>query len=167
MSTVRSDISPRPAPAHTFRAMRLADLPVVMDIEQRAYDFTWTEGIFRDCLAVGYRCHVILLDGLIAGYGVLSAAAGEAHILNLCIDPAQRRRGLGRALLTYLLTDAGAAGAQTMLLEVRVSNAAGIALYEQLGFKRIGMRKGYYPARDGREDAIMLEREIGEKKGDD
>jgi ribosomal-protein-alanine N-acetyltransferase len=160
MSSVRSDIPPSPAPAHSFRAMRLADLPAVMDIENRAYEFPWTEGIFRDCLAVGYRCHVVLLDERIAGYGVITAAAGEAHILNLCIDPNQRRRGLGRALLAYLLQDAGAAGAQTMLLEVRESNAAGIALYEQLGFKRIGMRKDYYPAKGGREDAVMLEREI-------
>jgi ribosomal-protein-alanine N-acetyltransferase len=140
--------------------MRLADLPAVMDIENHAYEFPWTEGIFRDCLAVGYRCHVVLQDGRVAGYGVITAAAGEAHILNLCIDPNQRRRGLGRALLTYLLKDAGTAGAQTMLLEVRESNAAGIALYEQLGFRRIGMRKGYYPAKGGREDAIMLEKEI-------
>ena len=158
MSSVRIDEPPSRAPAPSIRPMRIADLPVVMDIEQRAYEFPWTEGIFRDCLAVGYRCHVILLDGLVAGYGVLTAAAGEAHILNLCIDPNQRRRGLGRALLTYLLKDAGAAGAKTLLLEVRVSNAAGIALYEQLGFKRIGMRKDYYPAKGGREDAIMLER---------
>jgi len=82
------------------------------------------------------------------------------------LDPRRRRRGLGRALLTYLLEDAGAAGAKTMLLEVRESNAAGIALYEQLGFKRIGMRRGYYPARDGREDAIMLERAIKGMAGD-
>ncbi len=160
MSTVRSDIPPRTAPAHSFRAMRIADLPAVMDIEQRAYEFCWTEGIFRDCLAVGYRSHVILLDGKVAGYGVVSAAAGEAHILNLCVDPHQRRRGLGRALLNHLIEDARAAGATTMLLEVRPSNAAGIALYEQMGFKRIGMRKDYYPAKGGREDAIMLEREI-------
>jgi len=160
MSTVRSDIPSRPASAHSFRAMRIADLPAVMDIEQSAYEFCWTEGIFRDCLAVGYRCHVILLDGMIAGYGVVSAAAVEAHILNLCIDPNLRRRGLGRALLAYLLEDAGLAGAQTMLLEVRPSNEAGIALYEQMGFKEIGMRKGYYPASGGREDAIMLERKI-------
>lgn len=160
MASARIDEPPSPAPARRFRAMRLADLPVVMDIEQRAYEFCWTEGIFRDCLTVGYRCHVILLDGMIAGYGVMSAAAGESHILNLCIDPHLRRRGLGRALLAYLLEDAGAAGAKTILLEVRESNAAGIALYEQLGFKRIGMRRGYYPAKCGREDAIMLEREI-------
>lgn len=160
MATVRSDLPTRPAPAHSFRAMRPADLPVVMDIERRAYDFPWTEGIFRDCIAVGYRCHVVLLDGMVAGYGVMSAAAGESHILNLCIDPARRRHGLGRALLAHLLKDAGAAGAQTMLLEVRESNAAGIALYEQMGFKRIGLRKEYYPAQGGREDAIMLEREI-------
>ncbi|MCC6303523.1 MAG: ribosomal protein S18-alanine N-acetyltransferase [Gammaproteobacteria bacterium] len=160
MSTVRSDIPSRPAPAHSFRAMRIADLPAVMDIEQRAYEFCWTEGIFRDCLAVGYRSHVILLDGKVAGYGVVSAAAGEAHILNLCVDPHQRRRGLGRALLNHLIEDARAASATVLLLEVRPSNAAGIALYEQLGFKRIGMRKDYYPAKGGREDAIMLEREI-------
>jgi ribosomal-protein-alanine N-acetyltransferase len=160
MSTVRSDIPSPPASAPSIRAMRLADLPAVMDIERRAYEFHWTEGIFRDCLAVGYRCHVALLDSAIAGYGVMTAAAGEAHILNLCIDPHQRRRGLGRAMLAYLLKDASAAGAQTMLLEVRPSNAAGIALYEQLGFKRIGMRKDYYPAKGGREDALMLEREV-------
>jgi ribosomal-protein-alanine N-acetyltransferase len=160
MSSARIDELPPDAPACSFRPMRMADLPVVMDIERRAYEFCWTEGIFRDCISIGYRCPVILQDGRIAGYGVMSAAAGESHILNLCVDPDRRRRGLGRALLTYLLQDAAAAGAQTMLLEVRPSNAAGIALYEQMGFKRIGMRKDYYPARGGREDAIMLERQI-------
>lgn len=160
MASARIDEPLSRAPAPRFRAMRVIDVPVVMDIERRAYEFPWTEGIFRDCLAVGYRCHVILQDDVIAGYGITTAAANEAHILNLCIDPHQRRRGLGRALLTHLLQDAGAAGAEAMLLEVRVSNAAGIALYEQTGFKRIGMRKDYYPAKGGREDAIMLERGI-------
>jgi ribosomal-protein-alanine N-acetyltransferase len=160
MSSARIDELLSHAPVPDFRPMRYADLPAVMDIELRAYEFSWTEGIFRDCIAVGYRCHVLLQDGAIAGYGVMSVAVGESHILNLCIDPDRRRRGLGRALLTYLLKDAGAAGAQTMLLEVRPSNAAGIALYEQMGFKRIGMRKDYYPARGGREDAVMLEREL-------
>jgi ribosomal-protein-alanine N-acetyltransferase len=160
MSSARIDELLPDAPAYSFRPMRMADLPVVMDIERCAYEFCWTEGIFRDCIAVGYRCHVLLLDGHIAGYGVMSVAVGESHILNLCIDPGLRRRGLGRALLRYLLNDAAAAGARTMLLEVRPSNAAGIALYEQMGFKKIGMRKDYYPAQGGREDAIMLGKEI-------
>lgn len=160
MASARIDEPPLPAPSLRFRPMRAIDVPVVMDIERRAYDFPWTDGIFRDCLAVGYRCHVVLQDGMIAGYGVMTAAVGEAHILNLCVDPHQRRRGLGRALLNHLIEDARAAGATTLLLEVRPSNAAGIALYEQLGFKRIGMRKDYYPAKGGREDAIMLERGI-------
>ncbi len=119
MASARIDEPPLPAPSLRFRPMRAIDVPVVMDIERRAYDFPWTEGIFRDCLAVGYRCHVVLQDGMIAGYGVMTAAASEAHILNLCVEPRQRRRGLGRAMLLHLIEDARAAGATTLLLEVR------------------------------------------------
>lgn len=154
----------RPAttlPVFLVRDMSEEDLDTVMDIEQRAYEFPWTEGIFRDCLRVGYVCELLAsAEGAVLGYGVMSVAAGECHLLNLCINPAYQRRGLGRWLLNHFIQQARARGANVALLEVRVSNRAAYRLYQGLGFDEIGMRKDYYPARKGREDALILAREL-------
>jgi len=140
------------------RRMQPADLDRVMAIERAAYEFPWTEGILRDCLRVGYSCWVLEERERILGYVILSVAAGEAHLLNLCIDPACRRQGYGRRLLEHALSVAGRLGAETLYLEVRVSNAAAIALYHAQGFNEIGVRPDYYPARNGREDALVMAR---------
>lgn len=141
--------------------MRAEDVPVVADIERAAYEFPWTDGIFRDCLRVGYHCRVLEGDGgVIQGYVILSVAAAEAHLLNLCVHPDRRRCGLGRDMLHYALTEARIAGAQRMFLEVRPSNRAAIALYEQAGFVIIGRRPRYYRSRDGREDAVVLAKDL-------
>jgi ribosomal-protein-alanine N-acetyltransferase len=143
-----------------LRAMRAADLPAVLEVEQSAYEFPWTLDIFRDCLRVGYDCYVLEgPDGLV-GHGIMSVAAGECHLLNICVHPLYQRRGLGRALVEFLLARARAKGARTALLEVRVSNRVAYRLYTRLGFHEVGMRRGYYPARVGREDAILLAREL-------
>jgi ribosomal-protein-alanine N-acetyltransferase len=141
--------------------MRDDDLDAVMDIERRAYPFPWTRGIFRDCLRAGYPA--LVLDaggGTLAAYGLLSVAAGEAHILNVCTDPALPRQGLGRRLLRALLLQARGRGAQRVFLEVRPSNPAAIALYHAEGFNEIGRRPRYYPAASGREDAIVMALEL-------
>lgn len=141
--------------------MREADLPAVMAVEERCYEFPWTFGVHRDCLRVGYSCWVLQLEehGL-AGHGVMSVAAGEAHLLNLCVDVCARRRGLARRFLTHLIEVARERHAGIMLLEVRPSNVAALRLYEHAGFSEVGLRRGYYPARNGREDAILLAREL-------
>ncbi len=136
-----------------FRVMTLPDVPFVLNIERDSYPFPWSEGIFRDCIRVGYHCRVIELRGVISGYGVMSFGAGEAHILNVCIHRELRDQGVGRTLMQYLLNAARSAGMYDAFLEVRPSNYGAIGLYESLGFMRIGIRKGYYQASPGREDA--------------
>ncbi|WP_295680089.1 ribosomal protein S18-alanine N-acetyltransferase [uncultured Nevskia sp.] len=137
--------------------MQVALLPQVLEIERRAYEFPWTETIFKDCLKSGYSAWVLAGDdGRLAGYALMSMAVDEAHVLNLCIDPFQQRRGFGLKLLKHLMKIARAAQASIVLLEVRKSNKAALKLYEGIGFARIGVRKAYYPAAGGREDALVL-----------
>lgn len=139
-----------------MRAMRESDLEAVLSIEQRAYPFPWTRGIFRDCLAAGYPAWILHEHGLPIGYAVISVAADEAHILNICIAPERQGRGHGRWLLRSLVTLAGDLGAARIFLEVRPSNPNAIALYQDEGFNEIGRRPRYYPSRDGREDALVM-----------
>ena len=139
-----------------MRPMRQADIEAVVAIEQRAYPFPWTAGIFRDCLRAGHHCWVLEAGAEIIGYGVLSAAAGEAHILNVCIDPDRQGAGLGRRLLRRLVDLARWHQAEQVFLEVRPSNPKAIALYRSEGFNEIGTRPNYYPAAKGREDAIVM-----------
>jgi ribosomal-protein-alanine N-acetyltransferase len=144
----------------SLRPMREDDLDAIMAIERRAYPFPWTHGIFRDCLRAGYPSWVLHLDGAIIGYGVLSIAVGEAHVLNLCIDPDLQGTGHGRRLLRSLLKLARGHGAERVFLEVRPSNPNAIALYHDEGFNEIGRRPRYYPAKQGREDAIVMAIEL-------
>jgi len=139
-----------------IRAMHEFDVPVVMAIERAGYEFPWSEGIFRDCLRVGYVCRVVDVDGAMAGYGIMATGAGEAHILNVCMREDYRRRGLARGLMLHLLQRARAAGMREAFLEVRPSNMIAAHLYATLGFERVGMRRGYYQAVQGREDAAVL-----------
>ncbi|HEB97035.1 MAG TPA: ribosomal-protein-alanine N-acetyltransferase [Sedimenticola thiotaurini] len=139
-----------------MRPMQETDLDQVMAIERLAYPFPWTEGIFRDCLRVGYCCWVCTRSEQVIGYGVMSVAAGEAHILNVCIDPELQGQGLGRRLMQRLLTLAGRHGADTVFLEVRASNRRALRLYLDLGFNEIGLRRGYYPLEKGHEDAVVM-----------
>jgi [ribosomal protein S18]-alanine N-acetyltransferase len=143
-----------------IRAMQDADIERVGAIEAAAYPFPWTTGIFRDCMRAGYGCWVLEQGGELIGYGVLSAAAGEAHVLNVCVHPDAQGRGHGRHLMQRLIDAARWYQAQRVFLEVRPTNAGAIALYESLGFARIGTRPNYYPATGGREDALVMGREI-------
>ncbi len=143
-----------------IRGMQEADVDEVLRIERASYAFPWTEGIFRDCLRVNYICRVVEIGPAIVGYGIMSLGAGEAHLLNVCVGDPYRCRGIGRRLLMHLLQLAAAAGAKDAYLEARPSNISAIRLYQSLGFSQIGMRRGYYQAADGREDAIVLKRYI-------
>jgi [ribosomal protein S18]-alanine N-acetyltransferase len=155
----------REVPEVHIRPMMEIDLPEVAQIEQGSYAFPWSENIFRDCLRVGYTCRALDLAGRIIGYGVMSLGAGEAHILNVCVRDEFRTVGFGRRLLEHLLERAAAAGVGEAFLEVRPSNLAAIRLYSQLGFEQIGIRRGYYQAPDGREDAIVLKLELRRTPG--
>ncbi|NIP72598.1 MAG: ribosomal protein S18-alanine N-acetyltransferase [Gammaproteobacteria bacterium] len=139
-----------------FRPMRRADLAQVMAVERDGYEHPWTEGIFLDCLRVGYYCRVLELEGRIVAYGVMSSGAGESHVLNLCVHPGSRCQGFGRAMLEHLVEVARRVHSQAVLLEVRPSNKAAVRLYSSLGFNEVGVRWAYYPARDGREDALVM-----------
>lgn len=143
-------------PGAAMRAMCGDDLAQISTMENSSYEFPWSAGIFKDCLKAGYPCWVLCVDAQIAGYGILSMGAGEAHVLNICIAPERRGQGLGRHLLGRLLEIARWNGAERVFLEVRPSNPLAKTLYESVGFAEIGVRPKYYPARDGREDAIVM-----------
>ena len=143
-----------------FRPMVEEDLSGIMDIEQAAYEFPWSETVFRDCLRVGYCCWVLECDELLVAHGIMSVAAGEAHILNLCVHPNVQNAGLGKEMLEHLLHIAGQHRAEIIFLEVRPSNSIAQKLYSKAGFDEVGLRSGYYPATDGREDALIMAKNL-------
>ena len=148
------------ASAPRLRPMCEDDLDRIMAIEQSAYEFPWTLGIFRDCLRFGYTCMVYEDDQDILGYGLLSVGAGECHLLNICIAPCYQGRGYGSRLIDLLLDVARARNARMAFLEVRVSNQAAFHVYTKMGFNELGVRKNYYPTHTGREDAMLLARSL-------
>ena len=143
-----------------FRRMTLDDIEAVMQVERDIYEFPWTDKIFSDCIRVGYHCWMALQQQKIVGHAVISVTAGESHMLNLSIARLYQRRGFGKQFIEFLIQQAQAKQAQTMLLEVRPSNIAAINCYNSTGFNEIGLRKNYYPAAEGREDALLFARHI-------
>ena len=144
----------RPAPS--FERMTEADLPGVLEIERSIYPFPWTPGNFRDSLRAGYSCWVYRDGEDLIGYAVLMLASGEAHLLNLSIAVLRSAAGTGGSLLGDVVGVARRHGAQILFLEVRPSNTAGQRLYARHGFQQVGVRRNYYPAQRGREDALVL-----------
>jgi [ribosomal protein S18]-alanine N-acetyltransferase len=144
-------------PAELVAPMKPNDLPDVLAVEHAAYEFPWTHGNFVDALRAGHSAWTMrdTAGGLI-GYAVVMIALDEAHLLNLTVAPSCQRFGFGWRMLEAMAENARGHGARTMLLEVRPSNDAAQKMYERYGFVRIGMRRGYYPARAGREDAIVM-----------
>ena len=142
-----------------LRPMAVIDLSDILQIECAAYAYPWSRNIFKGCLRDDYCCRVLELDGEIAGYAIMSMGRDEAHLLNLCVDPGRHRMGLGDCLLNFMLDFARNHKAETTFLEVRPSNEAARRFYEKRGFAEVGMRTNYYPARFGREDAIIMARE--------
>ena len=147
-------------PYASIRAMGHQDLAMVSDIERRSYEFPWSHGVFRDCLLAGYHCIVLERDGRVSGYGILSIAAGEAHILNLCVDPKYRSHGYGEYLLDAILAQSRTANVREIFLEVRPSNTTALALYRKKGFHKVARRPAYYQATEGREDAAVLAKKL-------
>jgi [ribosomal protein S18]-alanine N-acetyltransferase len=160
MSIEQAGFSQRPHGDFIIRAMIDADVTGIMKIETRAYAFPWTAGIFRDCMGAGYCCHVLERNAEIIAYAVMSLGAKEAHILNICVSPDARGEGYGYALMDKLLALARQLRADMMFLEVRPSNEAARRLYDKLGFNEIGTRRNYYPAEQGREDALILAKQL-------
>jgi [ribosomal protein S18]-alanine N-acetyltransferase len=143
-------------PATRFEPMTEADLRAVLEIEEGIYAFPWTHGNFCDSLHAGYSCWAYRDGEGLIGYAVLVLAAGEAHLLNLSVAARAQRRGHGRSLLSSVVGVAREHGAKVLFLEVRPSNEVGQRLYAGYGFKQVGVRRGYYPAQRGREDALVL-----------
>lgn len=139
-----------------IRPLHADDLPAVLALEAQGHDFPWTRGNFEDAVKGGYHMVVLELAGKVAGYGIVQIILDEGHLLNITIDPALHGRGLGRHLLLQLLEYART-HTDTLFLEVRPSNVHAISLYQTVGFNEIGLRRNYYPARDGgREDALLM-----------
>ena len=149
----------RPVQA-SVRALRESDLNAVMVIEERGYPYPWTRGIFLDCLRACYPGLAMEENGLLVGYALLSIAADEAHLLNICVDPLNQSRGRGRQLLRAIVGLARDRGVQRVFLEVRPTNTPALSLYHSEGFNEIGRRPRYYPAADGREDALVMAIEL-------
>jgi ribosomal-protein-alanine N-acetyltransferase len=139
-----------------FRPMKPEDIDRIILIERAAYPYPWTRGNFVDCLGSGYSCWVLEVADEVVGYSILMAGAGEGHVLNCCVAPAWQGRGLGRLMMQRLIRDAPGYGAEFLFLEVRPSNTRAINLYDSLGFESVGLRKHYYPADQGREDALVM-----------
>lgn len=145
---------------HSVRPMRDTDLQRIHRIELASYDYPWSLGNFRDAMNAGYSVWVREAEGEVIGYYVLMAAEGEAHLLNMTIAPIWRRHGLGRELLEHCLACARTHRAESLFLEVRPSNTAALALYHSNGFVDLAVRRDYYPGRNGREDAVIMKRDM-------
>lgn len=136
----------------------IADLDQLLAIETRVYAHPWSRGNFFDSFNNGDEL-IGLRDqrGKLFAYFVLMYVVDEVHLLNIAVDQAYQRQGYARFLLNQLCELAREKGMGSVLLEVRVSNQAGLALYRQFGFTEIGRRKNYYPAQNqSREDAIVM-----------
>jgi len=144
----------------TFRQMALEDISAVIQLENEVYQFPWTEQIFKDCIRVGYDCWLAHLGNTVVAHAVISIAAGESHILNLSVTRNHQGKGIGKQFIQFLLNIARNKRAQIMMLEVRPSNIRAINCYSSAGFNEIGCRKDYYPAPNGKEDALLFAKQI-------
>ncbi len=143
-----------------IRSMNHEDLSIVSNIERQSYEFPWSHGVFRDCLLAGYQCVALERDAEVVGYSILSVAAGEAHILNICIHPTYRSMGYGEKLLDEILFRARSSSVRQIFLEVRPSNEHALSLYRKKDFHRVADRPAYYQASKGREDANVLVKKL-------
>lgn len=144
--------------AHTFRLMQEQDLEAVIALVQEASEFAWTAKKILASLRSEHDSSYLLCEqdsGQIVGYAVLHHVLDECHLLNIAILKKQQGKGLGRLLLKRLIDEVSGKSYRTMYLEVRASNQIAIRLYEGLGFIRGSVRRAYYPARNGREDALL------------
>ncbi|SNR89006.1 [SSU ribosomal protein S18P]-alanine acetyltransferase [Methylobacillus rhizosphaerae] len=143
-------------PEASLRPMQAADLDAVSRIEPTIFPYPWTRGNFNDSLNSGHSCWVYECEGELLGYAVMMLVLDEAHLLNISIAAPWQGKGYGRTLLAHMMDTGRQHGALNMFLEVRPSNQAALSLYESMGFNEMAIRRGYYPAPDGREDAVLM-----------
>lgn len=144
-----------------IREMQHADVGQVWSIEKQANRFPWSRGNFEDCLRTGYRTFLYSLDSELIGYSVVQSILDEIHLLNICVSPAHQGKGLGRQILSHVIDTALQQNVTIILLEVRASNVRAQRLYFSKGFNEMSVRKGYYPAEQGREDALLMGLDLG------
>ena len=140
----------------SFREMQASDLDALMQIETVNFPFPWTAGNFKDSINSGYTCLVLEIDNALVGYAILMMVLDEAHLLNISVAPSWKGKGWGRYLLNHMMQIGREKGGLNMFLEVRPSNVSAITLYESIGFNEMGVRPGYYPAHNGRENAVLM-----------
>ncbi len=140
----------------SFREMQASDLDAVMQIETVNFPFPWTAGNFKDSINSRYTCLVLEIDNALVGYAILMMVLDEAHLLNISVSPSWKGKGWGRYLLNHMMQIGREKGGLNMFLEVRPSNVSAITLYESIGFNEMGVRPGYYPAHNGRENAVLM-----------
>ncbi len=156
-------MSANPSVPHAVvRRLNPGDLDRIIEIELSAYPYPWTRGIFEDCLRVGYDCWGLQLGAELAGYSIQTHAAGESHLLNLCIAPEYQGRGLGKTMLDHAIRLARMQNCFCIFLEVRPSNPAGVRLYRRNGFEIVGERPDYYRSDEGRENALVMKLDLEE-----
>jgi ribosomal-protein-alanine N-acetyltransferase len=143
-------------PNITFRQMQAGDLDAVMKIESVNFPFPWTAGNFKDSINSGHICLVLEIDEAVIGYAILMMVLDEAHLLNISVSSAWKGKGWGRHLLKHMMQVGRDKAGLNMFLEVRPSNVSAIMLYESIGFNEMGVRPGYYPAQNGRENAVLM-----------
>ncbi len=133
----------------------------VLIIESESYSVGWSVQLFKDCINKEYSCQVLMQDGIIIGYSIVQTIVDEYHILNICVAPEHRGKGLGKYQLEAIRKSAESDGINRILLEVRASSKPARKLYMKSGFHIIGKRKNYYPApgmnAQNREDAFVME----------
>ena len=156
------DLAELPESVMQLLPMTHADVDAVLPIEISICPFPWGRGNFIDSISSGYSCWVCRVDGVLIGYFVLMLAVDDAHLLTIGVSTKHQRRGYGAKLLHKAMQVARIGKAKTLLLEVRPSNPNALAMYQQFGFQQIGVRRGYYPAIGGREDALVLTKALGE-----
>ena len=139
-----------------LRPMTASDLDAMMAIERVNFPFPWTEGNFKDSMNSGYICLVMEQGKELMGYAVLMMVLDEAHLLNISVAKSYQGQGWGRYLLVQMMEIGREKGGLNMFLEVRPSNRSALGLYESMGFNEMGIRPGYYPAHNGREDAVLM-----------
>lgn len=148
--------APLNQPNVSFREMQIDDLDAVMQIETVNFPFPWTAGNFKDSINSGHICLVLEIDELMIGYAILMMVLDEAHLLNISVSADWKGKGWGRYLLNHMMQISREQGGLNMFLEVRPSNVSAITLYESIGFNEMGVRPGYYPAHNGRENAVLM-----------
>ena len=139
-----------------FEPLSEARLDAVLAIEQTAYAQPWSRGNFADSLRAGYQAQLLLADDAILGYFIAMKGVDEVHLLNITVAPDHQGQGWGRVMLDALAIWSRGQGAQWLWLEVRVSNQRALQIYERHGYRRVGERKGYYPAGQGRREYAVV-----------